>query len=85
MYVSTFVVSQRNLSIHVWLALHEFAEIAKQHVSETQTLMEREAQHVNYQQKELHRKKEATKDRTQATLAGRQKVNEMTKKFMKTE
>ena len=54
-------------------------------MSETQTLMDREAQHINYQQKELHRKKEATKERTQATLAGRQKVNEMTKKFMKTE
>ena len=66
-----------------WIDL--FAEIAKQHVSQTQTLMDREAQHIDYQQKELHRKKEATKERTQTNLAGRQKVNEMTKKFMKTE
>ena len=60
-------------------------EIAKQQVSETQNLLDREAQHVSYQHKDLHQKKEATKERTQAALAGRQKVNETTKKFMKTE
>ena len=47
--------------------------------------MDREAKHVSYQQKDLHEKKEAMKERTQAVLAGRQKVNEVTKKFMKTE
>ena len=53
-------------------------EIAKQQVSETQNLLDREAQHVSYQHKDLHQKKEATKERTQAMLAGRQKVNETT-------
>ena len=49
--------------------------------------MDREAQLVSYQHKDLHQRKEATKEKTQTTLAGRQnlKVNEMTKKFMKTE
>lgn len=62
-----------------------FTEISKQQVSEAQTLFNREAQLVDYQQKDLHQKKEASRERTQAALAGRQKVNEMTKKFMKTE
>ena len=47
--------------------------------------MDREVKHVSYQHKDLHQKKDAMKERTQAVLAGRQKVNEMTKKFMKTE
>ena len=59
--------------------------ISKQQTSETQSLMDREAQLVSYQHKDLHQRKEATKEKTQTALAGRQKVNEMTKKFMKTE
>ena len=62
-----------------------FTEISKQQASEAQTLFDRESQLVDYQQKDLHQKKEASRERTQAVLAGRQKVNEMTKKFMKTE
>ena len=59
--------------------------ISKQQTSETQSLMDREAQLISYQHKDLHQRKEATKEKTQTALAGRQKVNEMTKKFMKTE
>ena len=88
-YPATVLHSFINQSLSLmWLIIHPsffFTEIAKQHVSETQSLLNREAQHVSYQHKDLHQKKEATKERTQAVLAGRQKVNEMTKKFMKTE
>lgn len=60
-------------------------EISRQQASETQNLLDREAQHVTYQHKDLHQKIDATKERTQTVLTGRQRVNEMTKKFMKTE
>ena len=79
-HVSIEIVVKSHISL--W---YVFSEISKQQVSETQSLMDREAQLVSYQHKDLHQRKEATKEKTQAGLAGRQKVNETTKKFMKTE
>ena len=67
----------------VTLVLKISSGISKQQTSETQFLMDRKAQLVIYQHKDLHQRKEATKEKTQTALAGRQKVNEMTKKFMK--
>ena len=71
--------------VHIVILVLLPSGISKQQTSETQSLMDREAQLVSYQHKDLHQRKEATKEKTQTALAGRQKVNEMTKKFMKTE
>ena len=48
-------------------------------------MMKKEEELVAYQQKTLHEKESSTKERTRTGLAGRQRVNEQTKKFMKTE
>ena len=52
---------------------------------EAQTLFNQEEGLATLQRRELHRKEAATREQTQLALAGRQRVNEQTKKFMKTE
>lgn len=48
-------------------------------------LHEKELALEQFRQKDLHRRKEDIKNKTQLALAGRQKLNETTKKYIKTE
>ena len=69
-------------SIHP-LPLH--VELSKKQFEEASILQGREMATEQYRQKDLHQKKDGVKTRTHVALAGRQKLNEMTKKFIKTE
>ena len=61
------------------------AELAKRHEEEADQLAQKEEGLVSYQQKALHERGDNTKEHTKMVLAGRQRLNEQTKKFMKKE
>ncbi len=65
--------------------MSHLTEISHQHIEEAQTLQGKEEAADLFRKKDLHRRKEERKDRTQVALVGRQKLNEITKKFVKTE
>ena len=60
-------------------------ELSRRQEEETQQMSLKEGGLVAYQQKALHDRGSSTKEHTKTALAGRQRVNEQTKKFMKNE
>ena len=68
--------------------LHMFltnTDLAQRQEEESQQMSLKEEGLVAYQRKALHETGSSTKEQTKAALAGRQKINEQTKKFMKKE
>ena len=61
------------------------AELAKRHDEEAEQLALQEEGLVTYTQRALHERGDKTKEHTKTTLAGRQRLNEQTKQFMKQE
>ena len=60
-------------------------ELVCKQEEEVQQMAQKEEGLVVYQQKVLHDKGSGTKERMKMGLAGRQRINEQTKKFMKKE
>ena len=60
-------------------------ELSQRQSDEAQMLQGKETAAQQYWQKDLHRKKEDTKSKTQTALAGRQRLNSIVKKTIKTE
>ena len=62
-----------------------YLELSQQQSDEADLLQGKERALEQYWQKDLHRRKEETKSRVQAVLVGRQRLNAVTKKSIKTE
>jgi len=59
--------------------------MSKKQVSETQALLTKGQEHTQFTHRDLHESKEAGRERAQVALAGRQKLNEVTKKYIRAE
>jgi len=60
-------------------------ELTQQQSTEENMLRGKEMTMEQYWHKDLHRRKEGVKSKIQVALVGRQKLNEMTKKLIRTE
>ena len=61
------------------------AELSRKESEEATILQNKELSMDQYRQKDLHQRKEDGKSKTHVALVGRQKLNEITKKLVKTE
>ena len=64
---------------------HTHTAIARRQTDETKALLGKETELVQYQHKDLHHTQESGRERKQVALAGRQRLNEVTKKYIKAE
>ena len=62
-----------------------YIELAKRQEEEADELAMKEEGLVGYQQRALHDRGSSVREHTKTVLAGRQKLNEQTKKFIKKE
>jgi hypothetical protein len=60
-------------------------ELSRKESEEATILQGKEEAVEQYRQRDLHQRKESVKNKTQVALVGRQKLNELTKKLVKTE
>lgn len=69
---------------HMQRSLKQYQnKLFKRQENETNTLLDKEATFTQFWQQDLHMKEEATKDKIHTSHANQQKLNEDTKKFMK--
>ena len=61
------------------------SDLAQRQEEESQKMALKEGGLMAYQHEALHERGSKTKEQTKTVLAGRQRVNEQTKKFMKNE